>query len=185
MRRGKSVATALAVASIVVCMVGVASAGAAPSWNTQEPIQVPENGNKTVTLTVHDDINDESVDEVATITPTPGLEEHVELSQNEIHFNETDTSKQVEVVIEPTLEQNETAEGSLILTHGVQTEEGFSPVGVQYSFDMQIESTEPESDAGSSPVSGNSLPSIVGAGAIGAVAVISIIVWRRKRESAN
>lgn len=156
--RHTTVAVAIAVALIAVSgMAGIVSAGAAPSWDTNEPLQVPEDGSETVILTVHDDIDDQSVDEVATITPTNGLEDHVDIEQEEIHFQEVGTSKQVEIVIDPDLDQGDITGGSLVLEHGQQTDNGISTLGVQYSFDLTIEGGEPEGGL----LSGSSLVAII------------------------
>ncbi len=145
MQRPTAIAVTLAVALIAVTgMTGLASAGAAPSWDTNEPFQIPEDGSETLTLTVHDDIDDSDVDEVATITPTGELNDHVHIGQEEIHFDEVGSSQQVEIVVDPDLDQGESVDGTLILEHGQQTENGISPVGVQYSFDLTIEAGEPE-----------------------------------------
>jgi len=145
MQRHTAVAVALAVLLITVSgTAGVASAGAAPSWNTNEPLQIPEDRSQTITLTVYDDINDESVDEVATITPVGGLEHHVHIEHDEIHFDGVGDSQQIEIVVDPDLDEGDTSGGSLILEHGQQTENGISSVGMQYSFDITIEAGEPE-----------------------------------------
>lgn len=182
MQRDKTVAVALAVASIVVIgMIGLASAGGSASWNTNEPIEVPEDGTETLVLTVHDDIEDESVDEVATVTPSEGIDNHVDIEQTEIRFGEADSSERIEVVVDPDLEEGETAEGSLILEHGQETDDGISTVGVQYAFDLEIEATEPEGGL----LSGASLLGIVGAGLLVTAGAVYGIVWRRKRDDSS
>jgi len=145
MQRHAAATVALVVALTTVSgFAGVASAGAAPSWNMNEPLLIPEGQSETVTLTVYDDIDDESIDEVATITAVGGLEDHVQIDQDEIHFDDSGDPQQVEIVVDPDLDKGDTASGRLILEHGQRTEDGISSVGMQYSFDIAIEVDEPE-----------------------------------------
>lgn len=131
---------------LLAAAAGPASAGAAPSWNQNEALSVPADGSVTVYLTVNSDIADDSITERAEITPSEEIADHVSIENNgEVGFEDGDT-QQVEIVIETDeLEQGDAVQGSLLLEHYAVNNNGdSSKVGLSYSFDLGIQTTEPD-----------------------------------------